>query len=313
MKSFRPIFSLLVLALILPSQSMAELKALSQNVSLMDSPKGKHVGKAMAGAQVDEIQTQGDLARVVLIGWVPRSAFKKIPSLLARVKTLEVVETDAELRSEPGGRLWARLSKEAQPEMRDVKGKWIKVGLTAWASGSSIGAAAAEKTGGGPRVRFTTNQGDIVIEVDPPRAPKTVANFMSYVEKGHYNGTIFHRVIENFMIQCGGFTPEYTQKPSDPPIPIESNNGLKNVQGTVAMARTNDPNSATAQFFVNVVDNAFLNYQSDAAPGYTVFGRVVAGMDVVEKIRKIPTGPAGPFSSDVPQTMVVITKASKEE
>ena len=312
MKFHRIVPLLLVLAIVLPSWAFAQPQTVSQNAALMDSPKGKQIGRVQAGAQVDQIATQDDMAQVILIGWVQRSAFKKVPSLLARVKILEVVEPDAELKSEPGGRSWARLSKEAHPEMRDIKGKCIKVGLTAWASGSSM-AAPAEKTGGSARVRLSTNHGDIVIELDPQRAPRTVANFDSYVEKGHYDGTIFHRVIENFMVQGGGFDASYSQKPTDPPIPIESNNGLKNLRGTVAMARTNDPNSATSQFFINVVDNAFLNYQSDASPGYTVFGRVVSGMDVVDQIRKIPTTSAGPFPSDVPQTVVVITKSTREE
>ncbi|MDW8479389.1 MAG: peptidylprolyl isomerase [Xanthomonadales bacterium] len=163
-----------------------------------------------------------------------------------------------------------------------------------------------------PRVVLVTNLGEIVIELDPHRAPKTVENFLAYVREGHYDGTIFHRVIDGFMIQGGGFTADFRLKPTRPAIPNEANNGLSNLRGTVAMARTREPHSATSQFFINVVDNPRLDYVSDQSGhtwGYAVFGRVVAGMDVVDKIRKVPTGPGGPFATDVPQTPVVIERA----
>ena len=166
-----------------------------------------------------------------------------------------------------------------------------------------------------PQVEFDTTAGKIKIELYPDAAPKTVANFLDYVKAKHYDGTQFHRVISGFMIQGGGFTPDFMQKPTKPPIAIEaeasSKAGLLNVPGTVAMARTGDPNSATAQFFINVADNKFLNFRS-ADPqgyGYTVFGKVVEGMDVVNKIAKAPTGSGGPFPKDVPAEKVIINKA----
>lgn len=137
-------------------------------------------------------------------------------------------------------------------------------------------------------VILETSKGDITLELDPNRAPVTVENFLKYVDEGHYDGTIFHRVIHNFMIQGGGFTPDGNQKPTDEPIVLESQNGLLNKVGTVAMARTNSPNSATCQFFINVSDNDFLNY-SGGNPGYAVFGKVTSGMDVVNDIRLVET------------------------
>jgi peptidyl-prolyl cis-trans isomerase A (cyclophilin A) len=205
---------------------------------------------------------------------------------------------------------------------------------------TTVVAAAADSA---PKVKFATTAGDFVIEVYPDKAPKTVENFLQYVKDKHYDGTIFHRVINNFMVQGGGYDTHYVQKPTRPPVPHEgrealSKGGQKNVVGTVAMARTNDPNSATAQFFINVKDNAFLDpvvipagdpvpsfeYQGrvyrnepratfENAPqlfGYTVFGKVVSGMDVVDKIKSMPTGAGGPFPSDVPRTPVVITSAT---
>jgi len=162
-----------------------------------------------------------------------------------------------------------------------------------------------------PRVRLQTNLGAIIIELNPSKAPKTVDNFLRYVREGHYNGTIFHRVIPNFMIQGGGYDANYRQKPVHEPIRNEADNGLKNDRGTVAMARTADPDSATAQFFVNVADNDFLNYTAPTTGGwgYAVFGKVVEGMDVVDKIVSAPTDAAGPFSKDVPRQAVVIEKA----
>lgn len=162
-----------------------------------------------------------------------------------------------------------------------------------------------------PAVEFTTNQGAIVIELYPDKAPKTVNNFLGYVNAGFYNGTIFHRVIAGFMVQGGGFTQAYEKKKTNDPIENEANNGLKNEIGTVAMARTPDPHSATAQFFINVADNAFLDFRSATTRGYgyTVFGRVTKGMELVQRIATAPTGRAGPFAQDVPLDMVIIEKA----
>ncbi len=165
-----------------------------------------------------------------------------------------------------------------------------------------------------PKVKFATTAGEFVVEVYPDKAPKTVENFLQYVKDKHYDGTVFHRVIDNFMVQGGGFDANYAQKPTRPPVPHEgrealSKGGARNVVGTLAMARTSDPNSASSQFFINVKDNAFLD-PSIQAFGYTVFGKVVSGMDVVNKIKATPTGAAGPFSSDVPKTPVVVTSAT---
>ena len=194
-----------------------------------------------------------------------------------------------------------------------------------------------------PRVKFSTSEGEFVVEVYPDKAPKTVENFLQYVKDKHYDGTVFHRVISSFMVQGGGFDVRYNQKPTRAPVPHEGREALakggdKNVVGTLAMARTNDPQSATAQFFINVKDNDFLNptlippgdpvprfeYQGrvyentprsqlvNAAQlfGYTVFGKVVSGMEVVNKIKAVPTGPGGPFPGDVPKTPVLIINAS---
>ncbi|PCE21676.1 peptidylprolyl isomerase [Burkholderia ubonensis] len=159
-------------------------------------------------------------------------------------------------------------------------------------------------------VELHTNHGVIKLELDAAKAPKTVENFLNYVKKGHYDGTVFHRVINGFMIQGGGFEPGLKQKPTDAPIDNEANNGLKNDTYTIAMARTNDPHSATAQFFINVNDNDFLNHSSPTPQGwgYTVFGKVVEGQDVVDKIKAVKTGNAG-FHQDVPTDDVVIEKA----
>ena len=206
----------------------------------------------------------------------------------------------------------------------------------------STGSALAKDT---VKVKLTTSAGDITLELYPDIAPKTVDNFVQYVKDKHYEGTVFHRVIENFMIQGGGFDASYVQKKTRAPVAHEgrealSKGGPRNVVGTVAMARTNDPQSASSQFFINVKDNAFLDpvvippgdpvprfeYQGRTyentpraalmnAPqlfGYTVFGKVVAGMDVVNKIKAVPTGAGGPFPSDVPQTPVLILKATLE-
>ena len=162
------------------------------------------------------------------------------------------------------------------------------------------------------RVKLETSEGNIVLELDITRAPLSVLNFMKYVESGFYDGTIFHRVIKNFMIQGGGFTPEMDRKQPNAPILNEADNGLKNVRGTIAMARTNDPHSATAQFFINVTDNTFLNHTAKTPRGwgYAVFGRVIKGLNVVDKIRNQRTGPNGPFPSDVPLKMILIHKAT---
>ena len=160
-----------------------------------------------------------------------------------------------------------------------------------------------------PRVKLATSLGDIVVELNPAKAPKTVENFLKYVADKHYDGTIFHRVIDGFMIQGGGFTPDMVQKPMRPPIPLEAANGLKNDTYTIAMARTNVPDSATAQFFINVKDNAMLNAPQPDGHGYAVFGKVVSGQEVVDKIKAVPTGNKGPFQN-VPTTPVVITSAT---
>jgi peptidyl-prolyl cis-trans isomerase A (cyclophilin A) len=194
-----------------------------------------------------------------------------------------------------------------------------------------------------PKVKFATSEGDFVVEVYPDKAPKTVENFLQYVKDKHYDGTIFHRVISNFMVQGGGYDATYAEKKTRPSVPHEGREALakggpKNVVGTLAMARTNDPNSASSQFFINVKDNDFLNptvippgdpvpkfeYQGRVyentpraqlvnAPqlyGYTVFGKVVSGMDVVNKIKSVPTGAGGPFPTDVPKTPVLIKSAT---
>lgn len=162
------------------------------------------------------------------------------------------------------------------------------------------------------QVKMETNQGNIILELYPDKAPKTVANFIKYVESGFYSGTIFHRVIDGFMIQGGGFDSKYMRKETNPPILNEADNGLSNDNGTIAMARTMDPHSATAQFYINVKDNHFLNHTSKTPRGwgYAVFGKVVNGMDTIDKILKIPTGSGGPFPTDAPQQMVVINAVS---
>jgi cyclophilin family peptidyl-prolyl cis-trans isomerase len=170
----------------------------------------------------------------------------------------------------------------------------------------SISAHAAN-----PQVELKTTAGTIVIELYADKAPKTVENFLRYVNDGFYKGTIFHRVIPGFMIQGGGFTQDYKQKPTREPVANEAANGLRNTAGTLAMARTQDPHSATAQFFINVVDNAFLDYKAPnpRGYGYCVFGKVLEGMEVAQKIVSVQTGPGGPFPTDVPQTAIVIEDA----
>ncbi|MEO8752772.1 MAG: peptidylprolyl isomerase [Casimicrobiaceae bacterium] len=182
---------------------------------------------------------------------------------------------------------------------------------------TGLALAATQVQAANPQVDLDTSAGKIRIELYPDAAPKTVANFLDYVKSGHYNGTQFHRVIDGFMIQGGGYTAEFKEKPTKPPIPIESEMsskaGMKNVPGTLAMARTSDPNSATSQFFININTNDRLNF-APGNPGYTVFGKVIDGMDVVNKIAKAPkgaTGPVGPGINpgDVPATLVVVKSA----
>ena len=164
------------------------------------------------------------------------------------------------------------------------------------------------------QVKLETSAGEILIELDAEKAPLSAKNFIDYVKAGHYDNTVFHRVIPGFMIQGGGFEPGMTQKPTQAPIPNEANNGLKNAKYTLAMARTNAPHSATAQFFINVKDNGFLNFTSESAQGwgYAVFGRVVGGQDVVDRIEGVKTGRKG-FHDDVPKEPVFIVKATVVE
>jgi peptidyl-prolyl cis-trans isomerase A (cyclophilin A) len=177
----------------------------------------------------------------------------------------------------------------------------------------ALSAASLPAHAGAERVRLKTSAGDIVIELDRAKAPKTVENFIGYVKAGHYDGTQFHRVIPNFMIQGGCMDKNMGEKPTRAPIALESRSGLSNARGTVAMARTADPNSATAQFFINVVDNAFLDQPNARdGQGYAVFGKVSAGMEVVDKIREVPTTTKGPHQN-VPVTPVLIVKASLEK
>jgi peptidyl-prolyl cis-trans isomerase B (cyclophilin B) len=164
-----------------------------------------------------------------------------------------------------------------------------------------------------PTVELKTNRGSFTIELDTEAAPKTTANFLAYVDSGHYDGTVFHRVIKKFMVQGGGFDKSFSKKATKPPVENEAFNGLKNLRGTVAMARTSDPHSATAQFFVNHADNAFLDHKSKDAQGwgYTVFGKVTSGMDVIDAIAELKTGSKGPFDKDAPAEDVVIESAKR--
>ncbi len=194
--------------------------------------------------------------------------------------------------------------------------------LTRWVAGAALALAAAlpasaqnaAAPAAAPRVKLETSLGNIWLELDAQKAPKTVANFVQYVKDKHYDGTVFHRVIDGFMIQGGGFTADMQQKPTRPSIQNEADNGLKNLPLTVAMARTNDPHSASAQFFINIADNRFLNHTQPTLNGwgYAVFGKVVAGAEVVDKIRQVRTGNRGMFQ-DVPTTPVTILKATLEK
>jgi len=184
-------------------------------------------------------------------------------------------------------------------------GLWKPLVMLSAAAGAP-GALAAD-----PQVDLKTNVGTIRLELYPAKAPKSVANFLQYVKDGHYNGTVFHRVIPGFMIQGGGFDRGYKQKATRDPIPNEAKNGLANDLGSIAMARTNAPHSASSQFFINVKDNGFLNAASSQDGwGYAVFGKVVSGLDVVMGIAKAPTGPGGPFPTDVPRQPIVIESAT---
>jgi peptidyl-prolyl cis-trans isomerase A (cyclophilin A) len=182
------------------------------------------------------------------------------------------------------------------------------VGPTATVFAQSDKGMIAKATAS-PRVKLATSMGDVTIELDAAKAPVTVENFLAYVKAGHYNGTVFHRVISNFMIQGGGMGPDLKEKTTRAPIKLESQNGLKNLRGAVAMARTGVPDSATSQFFINVVDNPRLDYPSFDGHGYAVFGRVIDGMDVVDKIKEVAVGNQGPHQN-VPTAPVVIRSAA---
>jgi cyclophilin family peptidyl-prolyl cis-trans isomerase len=164
-----------------------------------------------------------------------------------------------------------------------------------------------------PKVKLETSKGTMIIELYPDKAPKTVENFLAYVNAGAYDGTIFHRVIKDFMNQGGGFTPDFKKVDTRQPIQNEADNGLKNLKYTVAMARTGEPHSATNQFFINTADNAFLDHKSKSMRGwgYTVFGKVIEGENIAGAISRVPTGPGGPFSKDVPRTQVTIIKMTE--
>ncbi len=181
---------------------------------------------------------------------------------------------------------------------------WARWGaLLLWAGGMvAMPAAQAESA---PRVKVQTSQGDFVLELQPDKAPKTADNFLRYVADKHYDGTVFHRVIDGFMVQGGGFTANMTQKPTRSPIALEASNGLKNDRGTIAMARTGNPNSATSQFFINVANNDGLNAPQPDGYGYAVFGKVVTGMETIDKIRTVAVGNQGGFQN-VPLTPVII-------
>jgi len=179
--------------------------------------------------------------------------------------------------------------------------------FTATAGALALPLHAAEQAT--PKVQLKTSLGTIVVQLDPAKAPKTVEDFLQYVKDKHYDGTIFHRVINGFMIQGGGFTPDMAQKPTRAPIPLEAKNGLKNDEYTIAMARTGNPDSATAQFFINVKNNDGLNAPSPDGHGYAVFGKVVQGQDVVDKIKAVATGNRGPYQNG-PTTPVIIESAT---
>jgi peptidyl-prolyl cis-trans isomerase B (cyclophilin B) len=235
--------------------------------------------------------------------------------MLIGIGSEAVVETGVRLMDgKQGANGWQRLARicrpdyddDSLPHTQDIP--MLQKALTATLALMLAGGPALAET----RVKLETSLGDIVLALDEQSAPDTVANFLQYVRDGFYEGTIFHRVIDGFMIQGGGFTGSYQQKSTRSPIKNEADNGLTNDRGTIAMARTSDPHSATAQFFINVADNTFLNHTAPTAQGwgYAVFGRVVEGMDVVDAIRQVPTGAAGPFRQDAPRTPVLIEKMS---
>jgi peptidyl-prolyl cis-trans isomerase A (cyclophilin A)/peptidyl-prolyl cis-trans isomerase B (cyclophilin B) len=176
---------------------------------------------------------------------------------------------------------------------------------------AAIAIAGNLQAAGKPKVHFKTSMGDFTIELEPAHAPQTVANFLQYVRDGHYDGKVFHRVIKAFMVQGGGFDSEYKRSPTRGPISNEADKGIPNERGTIAMARTNDPHSATDQFFINMKFNGFLNHRSKTGRGwgYTAFGRVIDGMNIVGRISRVETGSAGPFPTDVPVKQIVIEKA----
>ena len=181
----------------------------------------------------------------------------------------------------------------------------------------TLGSVMSASAQANPQVKFVTTAGEFVVELYPDKTPNTVENFLSYVNEGHYNGTIFHRVINNFMIQGGGYDTKYNEKTTHAPIKHEgaeaaAKGGLHNTVGTLAMARTNNPHSATAQFFINVKDNDFLDHRAPSGQGwgYVAFGKVISGMEVVTRIRQMPTGPGGPFPTDAPLNQVIIQSAT---
>lgn len=208
------------------------------------------------------------------------------------------------------------MSSKSNSVRRAIATPVVAAVLTVWCSVTGSSALAATKTAAEeeepPRVTLETSHGNIVLELTPDAAPGTVENFLGYVRDGFYQGTIFHRVIPGFMIQGGGFNTEFQQLPTNDPIENEADTGGANDRGTIAMARTSDPHSATVQFFINVVDNGFLNHteKSPRGWGYTVFGRVIEGMETVDKIAAVKTGRGGPFPKDVPQETVEILNAT---
>ena len=185
--------------------------------------------------------------------------------------------------------------------------------LATFVSALLLLATAGPALADNPKVQMETTEGTITIELYPDKAPKSVENFLAYVDEGYYDGTVFHRVIDGFMIQGGGFTGELQKKPTKDAIEIEADNGLKNERGAISMARTGDPHSATSQFFINHKDNDFLNHsgKNPRGWGYAVFGKVTDGMEVVDKIATTPTGGKGPFPKDVPQSTIVIEKVTR--
>jgi peptidyl-prolyl cis-trans isomerase A (cyclophilin A) len=225
---------------------------------------------------------------------------------LSPIESISIPSTPQGVRTDPSGHARPNHVESALfPALaRRLAAAALTLGLSAL-----LGASPAWAQ----KVRLATTAGDIVLELDAAKAPKSVANFVQYVKAGHYDGTIFHRVIDNFMIQGGGMTADMNEKPTRPPIPLESHNGLNNVRGTVAMARTSIPDSATAQFFINLRDNGFLDAASSRdGHGYAVFGKVVSGMDIVDKIRTAPTTTKGPYEN-VPVTDILIRKATLEK